>query len=114
MRERLVGPRTGRPGRHSLRSTEDAAVVNANRDLPCAVVLEHGGLRRARAANLQREVSMRNQANGRKRTMRAWAIDAYGGPDEMRMRELPIPQRGPRDVLIRMHGAEVGVWDDLV
>ena len=47
-------------------------------------------------------------------TMRAWAIDAYGGPERMRLRDLPVPGPGPRDVLIRMAGAEVGDWDVLV
>lgn len=46
--------------------------------------------------------------------MRAWAIDAYGGSERMRLRELPVPEPGPRDVLIRMVGAEVGDWDILV
>jgi NADPH:quinone reductase-like Zn-dependent oxidoreductase len=44
--------------------------------------------------------------------MRAWAIDAYGEP--MRVMELPVPTPGPNDVLIRMHGAEVGDWDEAV
>jgi len=47
-------------------------------------------------------------------TMRAWAIDGYGGPERMRLRTLPVPEPGPRDVLIRMSGAEVGDWDILV
>src|SRR5512142_3386521 len=47
-------------------------------------------------------------------TMRAWAIDGYGGPERMRFRKLPVPEPGPRDVLIRMSGAEVGDWDILV
>lgn len=45
-------------------------------------------------------------------TMRAWAIDAYGDP--IKFKELPVPQAGPRDLLIRMKGAEVGDWDELV
>jgi NADPH2:quinone reductase len=45
-------------------------------------------------------------------TMRAWAIDNYGEP--MRLRDLPLPRPGPGDVLIRMQGAEVGDWDELV
>ena len=47
-------------------------------------------------------------------TMRAWAIDGYGGLERMRLRKLPVPEPGPRDVLIRMSGAEVGDWDILV
>jgi len=44
-----------------------------------------------------------------KTTMRAWAINAYGEP--MRLMELPVPQPKTSDVLIEMHGAEVGDWD---
>ena len=50
----------------------------------------------------------------RKATMRAWAINAYGGPERMQIMELPMPEPGPDDVLIRMAGAEVGDWDILV
>ena len=46
--------------------------------------------------------------------MCAWAINAYGGPEQMRLMELPVPEPGPDDVLIRMAGAEVGDWDILV
>jgi NADPH:quinone reductase-like Zn-dependent oxidoreductase len=44
--------------------------------------------------------------------MRAWAIRAYGEP--MQELELPAPQPRARDLLIRMQGAEVGDWDELV
>jgi NADPH:quinone reductase-like Zn-dependent oxidoreductase len=46
-------------------------------------------------------------------TMRGWAIKGYG--EDMVLRDdLPIPQPGPHDVLIKMRGAEVGDWDELV
>jgi len=45
-------------------------------------------------------------------TMPAWAISKYGGPK--RMMNLPIPLIGPEDVLIRIHGAEVGNWDQVI
>jgi NADPH:quinone reductase-like Zn-dependent oxidoreductase len=45
-------------------------------------------------------------------TMRGWAITAYGEP--MVLMDLPIPTPGPRDILIKMLGAEVGDWDELV
>ncbi|MGZ4140865.1 MAG: NADP-dependent oxidoreductase [Actinomycetota bacterium] len=48
-----------------------------------------------------------------KETMRAWAIDGYGAK-HLRLQQLPVPEVGPTDVLIRMHGAEVGNWDALV
>jgi NADPH:quinone reductase-like Zn-dependent oxidoreductase len=47
-----------------------------------------------------------------KPTMGAWAIEAYNHPMRLMMLRTPAP-RG-RDVLIRMHGAEVGDWDDLI
>ena len=34
--------------------------------------------------------------------MRAIAIDAYGGSERLQMMELPIPEVGPNDVLIRV------------
>jgi NADPH2:quinone reductase len=45
------------------------------------------------------------------KTMRAWAIEAYGGPDQLKLMELPVPQPRGDDLLIRMRGAEVGDWD---
>jgi NADPH:quinone reductase-like Zn-dependent oxidoreductase len=48
------------------------------------------------------------------KTMRAWAIDAYGGPQRLRLAELPVPKPGPADVLIHMHGAEIGDWDAMI
>jgi NADPH:quinone reductase-like Zn-dependent oxidoreductase len=46
--------------------------------------------------------------------MRAWAIEAYGGPEQLRLMELPVPEPEAQEVLIRMVGAEVGDWDVLV
>lgn len=44
--------------------------------------------------------------------MLAWAVEAYGEP--IQLMKIPVPETEPHDVLIRMHGAEVGDWDDLV
>ncbi|MGZ5598658.1 MAG: NADP-dependent oxidoreductase [Usitatibacter sp.] len=44
--------------------------------------------------------------------MRAWAITAYG--ENPLLRKLPVPALEGADILIRMHGAEVGDWDELV
>jgi NADPH:quinone reductase-like Zn-dependent oxidoreductase len=44
--------------------------------------------------------------------MLAWAIESYGEP--IRLMKIPVPETEPNDVLIRMQGAEVGDWDDLV
>jgi NADPH:quinone reductase-like Zn-dependent oxidoreductase len=43
--------------------------------------------------------------------MRAAAIERFGGPEVLTLRELPTPQPGPNDVLIRLHTAGVGEWD---
>jgi NADPH2:quinone reductase len=43
--------------------------------------------------------------------MRAAAIDHFGGPEVIRPRELPVPEVGPDEVLIRVEAAGVGVWD---
>jgi NADPH:quinone reductase-like Zn-dependent oxidoreductase len=45
------------------------------------------------------------------KTMRAWAIEAYGGAEQLKLMELPVPEPRGDDLLIRMRGAEVGDWD---
>ena len=47
-------------------------------------------------------------------TMKAAAIDRFGGPDELRVHALPIPMIGPGELLIRVHTAGVGEWDPWV
>lgn len=44
-------------------------------------------------------------------TMRAAAINRFGGIDEIRMQTIPVPEVGPDEVLIRVESAGVGVWD---
>src|SRR5690606_38250934 len=43
--------------------------------------------------------------------MRAVAIDRFGGPDVLEVKSLPVPEPGPRDVLIRVAYAGVAEWD---
>jgi NADPH:quinone reductase-like Zn-dependent oxidoreductase len=43
--------------------------------------------------------------------MRAAAVDRFGPPAALRLRTLPVPAPGPREVLIALHAAGVGVWD---
>ena len=45
------------------------------------------------------------------KTMRAAAIDRFGGPALLRIRALPVPVPDPGDVLIALHTAGVGGWD---
>ena len=43
--------------------------------------------------------------------MKAAAIDRFGPPSVLTIHELPMPEPGPREVLIGVHAAGVGVWD---
>lgn len=44
-------------------------------------------------------------------TMRAAAIDRFGGPRVLRTYELPVPEIDAGEVLIEVHTAGVGSWD---
>lgn len=44
-------------------------------------------------------------------TMKAAAIDRFGGPDELRLHEVPVPSLDADELLVRVHTAGVGVWD---
>jgi NADPH2:quinone reductase len=43
--------------------------------------------------------------------MKAVAIDRFGPPAVLKVRELPVPEPGPGEVLIALDAAGVGVWD---
>ena len=45
------------------------------------------------------------------RTMKAVAIDRFGGIETLKLQTLPIPKVGPDEILIRTELAGVGVWD---
>jgi NADPH:quinone reductase len=44
--------------------------------------------------------------------MRAAAIDRFGPPSVLRPRMLPVPEPGPRELLIALNAAGVGSWDE--
>src|SRR5215470_17753343 len=44
-------------------------------------------------------------------TMRAAALDRFGGVDNLQVKQLPVPEPGPDEVLLRVESAGVGVWD---
>ena len=44
-------------------------------------------------------------------TMRAAAIDRFGGPEVLTIREVPVPQPSAQEVLIALDTAGVGGWD---
>lgn len=43
--------------------------------------------------------------------MKAIVIDRFGGPDELMVRDVPIPSVGDEEVLIKVEYAGVGQWD---
>src|SRR2546423_4664813 len=43
--------------------------------------------------------------------MKAAAIGRFGPPQVLTLRSLAVPEPGPREVLIALAGAGVGVWD---
>ena len=43
--------------------------------------------------------------------MRAITVSEFGGPEVLKPREIPIPEPGPEDVLVRVLAAGVGPWD---
>jgi NADPH2:quinone reductase len=44
-------------------------------------------------------------------TMRAAALDRFGGVETIQMKTLPVPEPGPDEVLLRVESAGVGAWD---
>lgn len=45
------------------------------------------------------------------RQMKAAAIEQLGGPEVVHVETVPVPRPGPREVLIEVASAGVGVWD---
>ena len=45
------------------------------------------------------------------KTMRAAAIDRFGGPEVLAVRDVPVPKPGAQEVLIALDTAGVGGWD---
>jgi NADPH2:quinone reductase len=58
-----------------------------------------------------RRTSSRNRARRIPATMRAAALDRFGGPGVLKLHVLPVPSLDPSDVLIAIHTAGVGGWD---
>jgi NADPH:quinone reductase-like Zn-dependent oxidoreductase len=57
---------------------------------------------------MQKEILMKKKSH---QTMRAVAIDEFGGIEKMKPRELPVPEVATDEILIRVDTAGVGVWD---
>jgi NADPH2:quinone reductase len=63
---------------------------------------------------LDREMHARSEAPGRQTTqttMRAVAIDRFGGIETLKVQRVPVPEVGPDEILIDVEIAGVGVWD---
>ncbi|MBD5656545.1 MAG: NADP-dependent oxidoreductase [Candidatus Eremiobacteraeota bacterium] len=52
-------------------------------------------------------------AHGIAEKMKAAAIERFGGLDQLKVFDLPKPEPGPDEVLIRVRAAGVGIWDSL-
>jgi NADPH2:quinone reductase len=54
---------------------------------------------------------MAQTSQAKAQTMRAVALDKFGGPEALKIQTLPIPQIDAQDVLIRVEAAGIGAWD---
>jgi len=54
---------------------------------------------------------MAQTSQAKAQTMRAVALDKFGGPETLKIQNLPIPQIEAQEVLIRVEAAGVGAWD---
>jgi NADPH2:quinone reductase len=54
---------------------------------------------------------MAQTSQAKAQTMRAVALDKFGGPEALKIQTLPIPQIEAQEVLIRVEAAGVGAWD---
>jgi hypothetical protein len=43
--------------------------------------------------------------------MRAAALERFGGVENIHLKQLPVPEPGPDEVLLHVESASVGVWD---
>jgi NADPH2:quinone reductase len=54
---------------------------------------------------------MAQTSQAKAQTMRAVALDKFGGPEALKIHDLPIPEIEAQEVLIRVEAAGVGAWD---
>jgi NADPH:quinone reductase-like Zn-dependent oxidoreductase len=54
---------------------------------------------------------MAQTSQAKAQTMRAVALDKFGGPEALKIQNLPIPEIDAQEVLIRVEAAGVGAWD---
>jgi NADPH:quinone reductase-like Zn-dependent oxidoreductase len=54
---------------------------------------------------------MAQTSQAKEQTMQAVALDKFGGPEALKIQQLPIPEIDTNEVLIRVEVAGVGAWD---
>jgi NADPH:quinone reductase-like Zn-dependent oxidoreductase len=54
---------------------------------------------------------MAQTSQAKAQTMQAVALDKFGGPEVLKIQNIPIPQIEAQEVLIRVEAAGVGAWD---
>lgn len=54
---------------------------------------------------------MAQTSQAKAQTMRAVALDKFGGPEALKIQNMSIPQVEAQEVLMRVEAAGVGVWD---
>jgi NADPH:quinone reductase-like Zn-dependent oxidoreductase len=54
---------------------------------------------------------MTQTKEAKEKTMRAVALDRFGGPETLKMQSVPIPEPGADEILIHVEAAGVGAWD---
>ena len=54
---------------------------------------------------------MTQTSQAKAQTMQAVALDKFGGPEALKIQNLPIPKIEAEEVLIRVEAAGVGAWD---
>jgi NADPH:quinone reductase-like Zn-dependent oxidoreductase len=54
---------------------------------------------------------MTQTMKAKEKTMRAVALDQFGGPETLKVQTLPTPEPGADEILIQVEAAGVGAWD---
>jgi NADPH2:quinone reductase len=56
---------------------------------------------------------MTQSSQAKAHTMRAIALDKFGGPETLKIQNVPIPEVDANEVLIHVEAAGVGAWDPM-
>ena len=57
--------------------------------------------------------NMAQTSKAKAQTMRAVALEKFGGPETLKIQDLPIPEIEAGEILIRVEAAGVGAWDPM-